>query len=197
VGRLRIVAGRLKGRRIRVPRSPEIRPTADRVREALFSILAGAVDQAQVLDLCSGSGALGLEALSRGASAVVFVESDRSIARGLETTLDELDLSGSCRLLRADAVAVLERGSLEGQFDLILADPPYGSGLADRILRVLSRGNWLADGGRIVIERASAEPPFDETGDGLALERSARYGDTRLDFYGATARGSSDRDPGA
>lgn len=189
MGRLRIVAGRLKGRRIRVPRSPEIRPTADRVREALFSILAGEVDQARVLDLCSGTGALGLEALSRGASGVTFVEFDRAIAKGLEATLADLDLSGSCRLVRADVVAALERGTLEGRFDLILADPPYGSGLADRILRVLSLGDWLADGGRIVVERASSEPPFAETAGRLALERSARYGDTRLDFYQARPLG--------
>lgn len=187
MGRLRIVAGRLKGRRIRVPRTPEIRPTADRVREALFSILAGSVDQARVLDLCSGTGALGLEALSRGAAGIVLVESDRSIARGLEETLADLGVTESCRLVRADAVAALERGTLTGRFDLILADPPYGSGLADRILKVLARGNWLEDGGRLVVERRWDEPPFADAGQRLVLERSARYGDTRLDFYQAAS----------
>jgi 16S rRNA (guanine966-N2)-methyltransferase len=185
MGRLRIVAGRLKGRRIPVPGKTEIRPTADRVREALFSILGCSVDQARVLDLCSGTGALGLEALSRGAASVVFVELDRSIARRLEETLAELQVAENCHLLRADAVATLERGTLDGRFDLILADPPYGSGLADRILKALCRGKWLEDEGRVVVERPVAEPPFADTGQRLALERSARYGDTRLDFYQA------------
>jgi len=189
VGRLRIVAGRLKGRRIRVARNPEIRPTADRVREALFSILAGTVDQARVLDLCSGTGALGLEALSRGATEVVFVEADRSIAKGLEETLADLEVTSQCHLVGADAVAALERGTLAGRFDLILADPPYGSGLADRILKALSRRDWLADEGCIVVERASTEPPFADPQERLALERSAPYGDTRLDFYRATTAG--------
>lgn len=185
MGRLRIVAGRLKGRRIRVPGDSEIRPTADRVREALFSILAGRVKQARVLDLCSGTGALGLEALSRGASEVVFVEADRSIAKGLEKTLADLEVAPQCHLVRADAVATLERGALVGRFDLILADPPYGGGLADRILTALSRRFCLADRGRIVVERASTEPPFADPRERLALERSAPYGDTRLDFYRA------------
>ena len=187
MGRLRIVAGRLKGRRIPVPRSPEIRPTADRVREALFNILADTVDQAQVLDLCSGTGALGLEALSRGAASVVFVEFDRSIAKRLEVTLTDLEVGENCRLVCADAVAALERGTLAGPFDLILADPPYGSGLADRLLKALCRGNWLENDGRVVIERPAGEPPFADSRLRLVLERSARYGDTRLDFYQAAS----------
>jgi 16S rRNA (guanine966-N2)-methyltransferase len=187
MGRLRIVAGRLKGRRIPVPRTPEIRPTADRVREALFSILADSVDQARVLDLCSGTGALGLEAFSRGAVGVVFVEFDRSLAKRLENTLAELELGESCRLVQADAAMALERGTLAGRFDLVLADPPYGSGLADRILKALCRGNCLENEARVVIERPAGESPFVDGGHRLVLERSARYGDTRLDFYRAAS----------
>jgi len=188
VGRLRIVAGQLKGRRIRVPRKPEIRPTADRVREALFSILAGAVEQANVLDLFSGTGALGLEALSRGAAGVVFVEEDPAVARALEDTLADLGVTERCRLVRADVISALDRGTVAGRFDLILADPPYGSGLAERFLEIVARGTWLVDGGRLVVERPSNESTFADPAGSLAFQRSSRYGDTRLDFYQAGSK---------
>ena len=173
----------MKGRRIRVPRAPAIRPTADRVREALFSILGGTLQDQRVLDLCSGTGALGLEALSRGARRVVFVESDRRVARGLQATLDEIDVERACELRTLDAVAALRDRTIAGPFDLILADPPYGDGLADRLLAILARGGWLTEQGRLVIERPSTEPPFEDPGGRLRLQRSARYGDSRLDFY--------------
>jgi len=177
------VAGEFKGRRIRVPRKPEIRPTADRVREALFSILAGAVERARVLDLFSGTGALGLEALSRGAAEVVFVEADPVVASALDETLIDLRVCDRCRLVRAEAVSALESRILAGQFDLILADPPYGRGLAQRILETLARGRWLRDGGTLVVERPAGEPTFNDPAGGLGFQKSARYGDTRLDFY--------------
>jgi 16S rRNA (guanine966-N2)-methyltransferase len=153
------------------------------VREALFSILAGAVQQARVLDLFSGTGALGLEALSRGADEVVFVEADPAIARVLQETVVDLGVGERCRVVRADVIAALECGTVAGRFDLVLADPPYGGGLADRILGIVARGTWLPDGGRLVIERPSREPFCTDPGAGLEFQKSARYGDTRLDFY--------------
>jgi 16S rRNA (guanine966-N2)-methyltransferase len=185
VGRLRIIAGRLKGRRIRVPRAPGIRPTGERVREALFSILGGELEQERVLDLCSGTGALGLEALSRGASEVVFVEADPRIARNLQATVDELGVRSGCQVVVGDAVSVLQRRSVSGRFELIIADPPYGGGLTDRLLAAVAAGDWLAEGGRLVVERPVAELAFEDPRGRLRLSRTARYGDTRLDFYDA------------
>jgi 16S rRNA (guanine966-N2)-methyltransferase len=183
LGRLRIIAGRLKGRRIVVPRNAELRPTADRVREALFSILGGSVEGARVLDLFSGTGALGLEALSRGAAEVVFVEADGGVIRALEQTVVELDAGAICRVVHGDVVTSLERGTITGPFDLVLADPPYGEGLVDQFLGILGRGAWVSPGGRVVVERPLREPTTSLAGEVLGWHRSARYGATRLDFY--------------
>jgi 16S rRNA (guanine(966)-N(2))-methyltransferase RsmD len=174
----------LKGRRIRVPKGLEIRPTADRVREALFSILGQRVDGARVLDLFAGTGALGLEALSRGAVEVVFVEVDRGIARTLESTVIELGVADACRVVQADVLTASDRLNLGDPFQIVLADPPYGCGLADRVPGLVSRRNWLVREGCLVVERPSADPAHQPGTDDPVLTRSARYGGTRLDFYG-------------
>ena len=125
---LRIVAGEFRGRRIAVPSVPGLRPTGERVREALFSILAERPVGARVLDAYAGSGALGFEALSRGAAHVVFVESDPRAARGLEQTAAALGVADRCCVLRGRVDEVLGRGAARGPFDLILADPPWRAG---------------------------------------------------------------------
>jgi 16S rRNA (guanine966-N2)-methyltransferase len=175
---LRIVAGDFKGRRLRAPRGLRTRPTADRVREALFSML-GQVTGARVLDLYAGSGALGLEALSRGAASAVFVERDPRAAAAIAANLDSVGVEAEVR--RQDALRFLARA--QGGFDLVFCDPPYDSGpriagsLAERLPAV------LADNARIVTESDKRTPlvlPFP-----LLAERA--YGDTRIAIHAAPA----------
>ena len=172
---MRVVAGEFKGRRLAAPRGTRTRPTADRVREALFSML-GDVGGARVLDLYAGSGALGIEALSRGAASAVFVELDPAALAAIERNLEPLDVEAS--VARADALRWL--GRAEGPFDLVFCDPPYDCAsrlagpLAER-LPVLT-----ADAARIVTESDKRQPlelPFP-----LLAERS--YGDTRIAIHG-------------
>jgi 16S rRNA (guanine966-N2)-methyltransferase len=170
-----VVAGELGGRRLGVPPGRGTRPTADRVREALFSML-GDVAGLHVLDLFAGSGALGIEALSRGAASATFVESDARAAAVIRANLDELGTEG--QVIRQDALAFL--GSSPGPFDLVFADPPYDSApllakpLAERLPGVLS------EAARIVTEsdkRRPLELPF-------PLLRERAYRDVRIAIHG-------------
>lgn len=177
----RIVAGRAGGRTLRVP-AHGTRPTSERVREALFNALeaAGELDGARVLDLYAGSGALGLEALSRGAAKALFVESDRRAAEALRANVESVGLGGTVRHGRVESV--LAQGVGE-PFDLVLADPPYGlpeETLATVLDSLLACG-WLDRAGLVIVERAArdGQPPWPE---GLRAVRSKRYGDTALFF---------------
>ncbi len=159
-----------------------VRPTARRVRDALFNSLAARVEGAAVLDLFAGTGALGLEALARGARVVVFVERDATLARRLRDHLRAEDLTAQAEVWRAPVPTALTRLGEEGRrFDLILLDPPYGRGLLDRTLEALAGGEALAPGGRIVAEGHWRDAP--RLPDGLALVREARYGETALWEY--------------
>lgn len=179
-GRLRISAGALKGRVLQVPSSA--RPTEGRVREALFSIWADRIEGASLLDLFAGSGAIGLEAVSRGAERAVFVESDRRAARTLARNLEHLGLSRGAAELRVlpvpEAIATaLEAGE---SFDLIFADPPYSWSLPPGFLADL--GALLPPDGRIAFERAAGSPlPAEETG--LVRLATRRYGGSVLLLY--------------
>jgi 16S rRNA (guanine966-N2)-methyltransferase len=171
---VRVVAGEFGGRRLRMPKGAGTRPTADRVREALFSML-GDLSGARVLDLYAGSGALGIEALSRGADSAVFVERDRSAASVIERNLADLGLEQ--RVIADDALRFLARG--QGVFDVVFCDPPYDSGpriagtLAERLPAL------LADNARIVTESDKRNPL--ELSFPLVRERS--YGDTRIAIH--------------
>jgi len=175
---MRIIAGSHKGHTIQAPRGRDTRPTSDRVRENVFN-LVGPVDDATVLDLYAGSGAMGLEALSRGAARVVFVERDRDAVRAIERNLDKLRLSGT--ILRQDAVTALatEAGS-HRKYDLVLVDPPYEmySDFEPQLARYLPA--LLADDGVVVVETdARLEPslPFEQ-------RTSRKYGAARITVYG-------------
>ncbi len=148
---MRIVAGRLRGRRLRVP--PGIRPTTERIREALFSIIAA--EDRRVLDLFAGSGAIGIEALSRGARSATFVERDAAACRALEANLRLVEPWGSVALHRCDAWTALRR--LAGPFDLAFVDPPYGSAAVEGVHSAL--GALMAEGALLVIELGSRQPP--------------------------------------
>jgi 16S rRNA (guanine966-N2)-methyltransferase len=183
LGTLRIIAGSLRGRRIRVPDGPHVRPTSDRVREALFSILGHDLPGASVLDPYAGSGALGFEALSRGVSLVTFLECDRSALEILRANASVLGVEDRCRILHGRAQELIERGVVGGPFDLVLADPPYAAGEASGLLAALARSDLLARGARLVLERDRITPEEAGTAAGWALVRTVRYGRTCLDFY--------------
>jgi len=176
---MRVVAGELRGRRLASPpRGADVRPTADRVREALFSIL-GDVDGARVLDLYCGTGALAIEALSRGAAGATLVDTKPALAR---RNLDDLGLGDRADVVRADALRFLARaGGKEVRYDLIFCDPPYR--LADRLEGKLESlaAPRLAKGGRLIVESAAPRPLR------ISLPALAEraYGDTSLAVYGS------------
>ncbi|HTM21589.1 MAG TPA: 16S rRNA (guanine(966)-N(2))-methyltransferase RsmD, partial [Kofleriaceae bacterium] len=159
---MRIIAGSLGGRRLKAPPGDATRPTADRVREALFSILGPPPEGARVLDLCAGAGGLGLEALSRGAAAAEFVDSDRAALAALRANIDALGLGTASRVHAGDARSVLRR--LAGPFHWVFADPPYRSGLADQMLAELGDGRLLAPDPVVVVEHDRRLPPAERHG---------------------------------
>lgn len=168
---MRIIAGRWKGRRLKPPAGRRVRPTTDRVREAWMSALGGSLGGLRVLDLFAGSGALGLEALSRGAEHVVFVERARASFRLLEANVELLDAGGSVTLVHDDVFRWL-RGVEAGRFDLALADPPYGTGDATRLAEAFRSTPFAHE---LWVEHAWREALPTRPG-----ERTRRYGDTAL-----------------
>ncbi|MGI9646246.1 MAG: 16S rRNA (guanine(966)-N(2))-methyltransferase RsmD [Ilumatobacteraceae bacterium] len=166
---MRVVAGELGGRRLVAPEGVSTRPTTDRVREAMFAARgrAGVLEGAIVADLYAGSGAIGIEALSRGAERAVFVERDRSALEALRTNLDALDLAERSRVLAADVLAAV--ATLDA--DIVVADPPYDFDAWDRLLELVRADLVVAEAG------AAIEPM-----DGWTVTRSKRYGRTWLTF---------------
>jgi 16S rRNA (guanine966-N2)-methyltransferase len=178
----RLISGVAGGRRLKVPRSG-VRPTGDRAREALFNSLGSLLDLrgAAVLDLYAGSGALGLEALSRGAGSVVFVESSPGVLPVLKENLTAVGLQGG-RVV-AGSVPTVVRGAPTGRVDLVLADPPYATPVEEvqEVLRALVSGGWLAAGAIVVVERPSREAPW-EWPTPLTGLRDRRYGEAQLRY---------------
>ena len=177
---LRVIGGTVGGRKLVAPRT-DVRPTTDRVKEALFNVLARDVVDARVLDLFAGTGALGIEALSRGAAHAVFVDDDRLAVAAVRENLETLGLAGDATVERAPALTFLSRAAPRAPFDLVLVDPPYGVPAAelDAVLVALAAPGWLADGSTVVVERARvAGAPALPGGWETRFERS--YGDTLL-----------------
>ena len=175
---MRIIAGERKGHTIFAPKGRDTRPTSDRVRENVFNIVAPWVEDARVLDLYAGSGAMGLEALSRGAAAVVFVESDPDAVRTIERNLDKLRLTGATVVRTGATTGLAQEAAAGRKYDLVLADPPYE--MTD--YRSLSRylPGVLADDGLLVFETAAkTEPELP----GLAVRTSRKYGSTRVTVF--------------
>lgn len=158
---MRIVGGEFRGRTLATPRDDAIRPTTDRTREALFNVLEhrypGKLEGARVLDLFAGTGALGLEALSRGASFALFVEEAAAARALIRTNVEAMGLQGRSKIFRRDATRLGEVGTML-PFDLVLADPPYGKGLGEAALSAAIAGGWLVAGALIVVEEAAASP---------------------------------------
>jgi 16S rRNA (guanine966-N2)-methyltransferase len=180
---MRIVGGRLRGRVLAAPKSAAIRPTSDRLREALFNILMHAygdpVTDARVLDLFAGTGALGLEALSRGGRFALLID-DAAQARALmRDNVTALGLGGAARIFRRDATGLGDVQPIE-PFSLVFLDPPYGQGLAERALVSALAGKWLLPDALIVVEEA-ADAGFSPPAGFQEIERR-RYDDTELIF---------------
>lgn len=180
---MRIVGGSFRGRALAAPRSEAIRPTTDRTREALFNVLthrfSGRLEGARVLDLFAGTGALGIEALSRGAAHCLFIE-ESAEGRGLiRDNVEALALQGRTKIFRRDATGLGPAGTV-APFDLLFADPPYGKGLGERALQSARAGGWLKPGALCLVEERAAAP-F-EAGPDFRLADQRSYGDTIIRF---------------
>jgi 16S rRNA (guanine966-N2)-methyltransferase len=183
---VRVIGGTDRGRRLKAPRGLRTRPTADRVRVTLFDILGPGIAGMRVLDLFAGTGAVGIEALSRGAARAVFVERDPDALRALRANLAALGLGrAQARIVPGDAVAALPRlGEGEAPFDLVFLDPPYAGNLASRALAALAAGSLLHAGSRIVVQHFAKTPPAPAKGLVRAGE-PRHFGETALTFFRA------------
>jgi 16S rRNA (guanine966-N2)-methyltransferase len=174
---MRIVGGEFRGRPLATPRSQSIRPTTDRTREAVFNVLAhrfqDKLEGARVLDLFAGTGALGIEALSRGAAHCLFIEE----------SAEALGLQGRTKIFRRDATGLGDVGTI-APFGVVFADPPYGKGLGEMALRSALKGGWLLPGALCVVEEASSA--HFAPGEGFSVVDERGYGDTVIRFIEAT-----------
>jgi 16S rRNA (guanine966-N2)-methyltransferase len=175
---LRIVGGEARGRPLRAVPGRSTRPTADRVRQGLFDLLGQRMDGLRVLDLYAGTGAMALEALSRGAASAVFVEKDPRACAVIQSNIDALEYGGKCRLLRDDVAGALAR--LRGErFDLVFSDPPYALQASQMVIDALSSNDLLAEDARAVLE-SSRRDPAPRLPAGFSELASRTYGEARV-----------------
>jgi len=180
---MRVIAGSLKGRRLAPPTWAGLRPTSDRLRETLFNILAPRLAGARVLDGFAGSGAVGIEALSRGAAHVTFIDSDRRAAALIEANLRTCGVEEGFAIERGAVAPVLRTMAANRTFDLIVLDPPYDAG--DVLEALEAAGRRLAPGGMLVLERATRTNPPESPA--LTRTRDVKSGDSTLTFYTMSA----------
>jgi 16S rRNA (guanine966-N2)-methyltransferase len=179
---MRIIAGALRGRRL-APVKGRLRPTAAKVREAVFDILGPAVNGVRVLDLFAGTGALGIEALSRGAAAAWFVEDQPGALQGLRRNLEDLDLVDRSTVWSLPVAMALKKLAGQGErFGLVFLDPPYGGGEAEAALKALAALNLCRPGAWVVVEHSRRQTLPEEFGP-LRCFKVRRYGDTQVAFY--------------
>lgn len=181
---MRVIAGTAKGHSLKAPKGYKTRPTSDRIKEALFNILQGVVNGATVLDLFAGTGALGIEALSRGAQRVTFVEAWLPAYQCILSNLSATNLRDSAEVIHGDSLAFLNR--CQEKYDIILIDPPYKKKLAEQALKAIALKSLLKANGLVVVETAKEEI-LPQTIINLKNFRQNRYGDTLLWFYCSTA----------
>lgn len=179
---MRVTGGRLRGRRLAPPKGAAIRPTADRVREAVFNLLGHDLTEARVLDLFAGTGCLGIEALSRGAGRAVFVDRSLEAVRLIHNNLARCGLEHVGVVLRRDLRRGLPSHLPQAAFDLVFIDPPYGGNLVAPVLAALLNQRTLALGARVVVETSRREPAAPIPG-ALAETVRRRYGDTNICIY--------------
>lgn len=187
---MRIVSGEFRGKALIAPRGEATRPTSDRARQAIFNILEHApwsegVRDRRVIDLFAGSGALGFEALSRGAAFCLFVETDEAARGAIRDNVDAMGIFGRTRVHRRSATDLGVRPGADGPaFDLAFLDPPYAKGLGEQTLARLATGGWLAPGAIVVFERGVGEPDFEA--EGYEKLDARDYGAARVHFLRAS-----------
>lgn len=186
---MRIVGGTNKGKQLTAPKGADTRPTSDRVRESLFNILNHTDDSdllhdARILDLFAGTGALGLEALSRGAAFALFVDTAPAARGAIRKNAEAINALGRVKIFNRDAtrLGAIPPGA-QGPFDLVFVDPPYRKGLDVQALEATRNGNWLAPNARVIVERAANEPKIDAPG--FKTDDTRTYGDTQVVFLSA------------
>jgi 16S rRNA (guanine966-N2)-methyltransferase len=179
---MRVIAGSLKGRRLKSPTWDGLRPTSDRLRETLFNVIARRVAGARVLDLYAGTGAVGIEAISRGAAEVVFVERDRRAQRLIVENLSHCGVTSGCAIIRDSVAHALDELRRDARpFDIVLLDPPYDV-QPDAALATIDAPTLVAPGGIVVIEHATRQRAPEHPGS-LARTRAIAAGDSTLSFY--------------
>jgi 16S rRNA (guanine966-N2)-methyltransferase len=180
---MRVIGGIYGGRRLQTPRGLAIRPTSDRLRETLFDVLAPEIEGARFLDICAGSGAAGIEALSRGAAGCTFIELSRRACGAIESNLAALNIDTNAHILCRDAIKALKSlAEREQQFDIVFFDPPYSSGLYSGVMETIAESGLLAPAGILVAEHRAKAPPAPEYGE-LRNYRHLKQGESGLAFY--------------
>ena len=177
---MRVIAGKYKGRKLAAPKGNDIRPTTDKTKEAMFSIIAFELPEAKVLDLFSGTGSLGIEALSRGAASCTFCEKSRQAVDQIRENLAHCGIGEEARIYPGDVIRLLE--TMEDSFDIVLMDPPYGQGLCQEALRLIDERGLMEDGGRVICEHRREDVLPEEMGD-LVRTKERRYGISMLSIY--------------
>lgn len=178
-----MIAGAYRGRSLRAVAGAEVRPTSDRLRETLFNILSPSIRGSRFLDLCAGSGAVGIEALSRGASHVTFIESSRRARSSIEANLRTLGIADGARLITRDALTALKHlAEMSEQFDLVFFDPPYASELYDNVLSKLAESNLIGPDSIVIVEHR-AKHRLAASFSHLKLYRQVKQGESAFSFY--------------
>lgn len=179
---MRIITGKARGLQLTVPKTYDVRPTADRVKESVFSIIGSKIIGARVVDLFAGTGNLGLESWSRGAESITFIDASRESLRLVESNINKCRAQEACSVVKGDAVEVIQRLYRKGErFDFAFCDPPYNKGWIEKILKVMEGCPFLNGGGYLVVER-SVLNELPELPAGYELVRSSKYGETLVDF---------------
>lgn len=178
---MRVISGIARGRNLKAPRGLKTRPTTDRVKEALFNILGQTIPESSFLDLFAGSGAIGIEALSRGAEKVILVEKDTQALRAIKENLEKTGFSDKARVIPKDVYIALNTLQNE-QYDYIFMDPPYLQEHEGKVLSIIDRLGLLKEKGIIVIESSKLDTLPPQMGR-ISLYREEKYGDTLLSFY--------------
>jgi 16S rRNA (guanine(966)-N(2))-methyltransferase RsmD len=180
---MRIIAGKYKGRRLKTLEGMHVRPTADRWRETVFNILAPRIVGARFVDVCAGSGAMGIEALSRGAREVVFIENNRRAAQLISDNLQHCAITAGARVINRDALTALKYLAQRGlQYDIFYLDPPYDAELYSLLLWLLGKQSLLATGGLVIVEHRR-QTPLAADYETLHACRELTQGETQLTFY--------------
>jgi 16S rRNA (guanine966-N2)-methyltransferase len=184
---VRIIGGTYRGRKLRTVEGLGVRPTSDRLRETLFNILAPRIRDSRFLDICAGSGAVAMEAISRGAQQVAMIDNSRRACSIIEANLRALGIENEAAIINREATAALKQLAKESkEFDIVFFDPPYASDIYDRVMRLLDEQPLLSADAIIVVEHRVKSPPEDQYGK-LRLYREVKQGESALAFYTASA----------